>query len=50
MGSLQGGHYVLNGEFARGTPRINRGSVLGGPHVLNGQFARGTLRIKWGVC
>ena len=37
MGSLLGGHYVLNGQCTRGH------------YVLNGQFARGTPRIKWAV-
>ena len=56
MGSVLGGHHVLNEQFARGTPRI-MGSVLrhhvlngqcprGGHHVLNGQCARGTPRNK----
>ena len=43
MGSVLGGHHVLNGEFARGTLRIRH-------HLLNGEFARGTLRIKWAGC
>ena len=49
MGSLPGGHYVLNGECARGH-HVLMGSVLGGHHVLNGKCARGTPCIKLAVC
>ena len=49
MGSVLGGHYVLNGQCARGTLRIKWAVYYGGHHVLNGEFARGTLRIKWAV-
>ena len=50
MGSVLGGHYVLNGQYTRGTPRIKWAVLLGGQHVLNGQCPRGTARIKWAVC
>ena len=38
MGSVLGGHHLLNGQCPRGTS--------GGHHVLNGQCPRGTPRIK----
>ena len=48
MGSVLGGHYVLNGSVLGGHHVLN-GSVLWGHHALNGQCARGTPRIKWTV-
>ena len=48
MGSVLGGHNVLNGSVVGGHHLLN-GSVLGGHHVLNGLCPRGTPRIKWAV-
>ena len=46
MGSVLGGHHVLNEQCTSGDTTYKMGSVLGGHHVLNGQCTRGTPRIK----
>ena len=43
MGSVLGGHHVLNGQCARGDTTYKIGSVLGEHYVLNGQCARGDI-------